>query len=70
VTDAVAHARAPAEELLFPAAAAVDAAGTVPRGHFDALADAGLYGLPGPADAGGLAAGSATVAAVIEELGG
>jgi alkylation response protein AidB-like acyl-CoA dehydrogenase len=70
VTDAVARARALAEELLFPAAAAVDAAGTVPRGHLDALADAGLYGLTGPADAGGLAAGPATAAALVAQLGG
>jgi alkylation response protein AidB-like acyl-CoA dehydrogenase len=68
VTDAVARARALAEDLLFPSAAAVDAAGVVPRGHLDALADAGLYGLTGPADAGGLAADPATVALVIEEL--
>ena len=68
VTDAVAVARGLAEELLFPTAGAVDAAGAVPRGHLDALADAGLYGLTGPRDAGGLAADPATVAAVIEEL--
>ena len=68
VKDAVARARALAEELLFPSAAAVDAAGVVPADHLDALATAGLYGLTGPPDAGGLAADPATVAAVIEEL--
>ena len=68
VDDVVVRARRLAEELLFPAAAGVDAAGAVPRGHLDALAAAGLYGLTGPVDAGGLAASPATVAAVVEEL--
>jgi alkylation response protein AidB-like acyl-CoA dehydrogenase len=68
VTDPVAAARALAEDLLFPSAAEVDAAGVVPGSHLDALAAAGLYGLAGPEDAGGLAADPATVAAVIEEL--
>jgi alkylation response protein AidB-like acyl-CoA dehydrogenase len=68
VPDAVARARSLADELLFPAASAVDAAGVVPAGHLDALADAGLYGLTGPVDAGGLGADAATVAAVIEAL--
>jgi alkylation response protein AidB-like acyl-CoA dehydrogenase len=68
VTDVVARARALADDLLFPAAPAVDAAGAVPAGHLDALAAAGLYGLTGPTDAGGLAADLATTAAVVEEL--
>jgi alkylation response protein AidB-like acyl-CoA dehydrogenase len=68
VIDAVARARLLAEELLFPSAAQVDATGVVPRSQLDALAAAGLYGLTGPADTGGLAADPATVAAVIEEL--
>jgi alkylation response protein AidB-like acyl-CoA dehydrogenase len=68
VTALVARSRALAEDLLFPSAAAVDAAGAVPRGHLDALANAGLYGLTGPTDAGGRAADPATVAAVVEEL--
>jgi alkylation response protein AidB-like acyl-CoA dehydrogenase len=68
VPDAVARARTLADELLFPAAGAVDAAGVVPGGHLDALADAGLYGLTGPVDAGGLGADAATVAAVVEAL--
>ncbi|WP_369135026.1 acyl-CoA dehydrogenase family protein [Modestobacter sp. I12A-02662] len=68
MTDVVARARALADDLLFPAAAAVEAAGAVPAGSLDALAAAGLYGLTGPADAGGLDADPATVAAVVEEL--
>jgi alkylation response protein AidB-like acyl-CoA dehydrogenase len=61
-------ARRLAGELLAPAAVEVDAAGVLPRGHLDALAGAGLYGLTGPRSAGGLAADLATVAAVVEEL--
>jgi hypothetical protein len=68
VADVVARARHLAADLLAPAAAAVEAAETVPRAHLDALADAGLYGLTGPAEAAGLAADPATVATVVEEL--
>jgi alkylation response protein AidB-like acyl-CoA dehydrogenase len=53
VTDVVTAARGIAADLLAPAAAAVEAAGTVPRSSLDRLADAGLYGLTGPVDAGG-----------------
>jgi alkylation response protein AidB-like acyl-CoA dehydrogenase len=68
VTDVVARARRLAADLLAPAAAGIEAASTVPRSHLDALAAAGLYGLTGPVAAGGLAAGAAGVAAVVEEL--
>jgi alkylation response protein AidB-like acyl-CoA dehydrogenase len=69
VTDGpVEVARRLAGELLAPAAAEVDATGVLPRGQLDALADAGLYGLVGPAGAGGLDADGATLAAVVEEL--
>ncbi|SDO56085.1 acyl-CoA dehydrogenase family protein [Geodermatophilus sp. DSM 45219] len=68
MTDVVARARQLATELLAPAAAAVEAAGAVPRSHLDRLAADGLHGLTGPADAGGLAADPATVTAVVEEL--
>lgn len=66
--DPVRTARALAEQVLAPAAADVDRTGRLPRRLLDALAGAGLYGLTGPADAGGLAADPATVAAVVEEL--
>ncbi|WP_217631092.1 acyl-CoA dehydrogenase family protein [Modestobacter sp. DSM 44400] len=66
--DIVPRARRLAQELLFPAAGQVDAAGQVPAGHLDALAAAGLYGLTGPVHAGGLGADRTTVAAVVEEL--
>ncbi|MGY1794420.1 acyl-CoA dehydrogenase family protein [Geodermatophilus sp. SYSU D00525] len=68
MTPPVEVARALAEDLLAPTAAEVDATGVLPRGHLDALAAAGLYGLVGPADAGGLGADGATLAAVVEEL--
>lgn len=70
MSDIVARARALADDLLFPAAAAVDAAGEVPTSHLDALAAAGLYGLTGPVESGGLAADRATVDAVAEALAG
>ena len=41
----VARARAIADEVLFPAAAEVDLAGEVPRGHFDLLAAEGFHGI-------------------------
>lgn len=45
VTDLVARARAIADEVLFPAAAEVDATGVVPPSHFDLLAAEGFYGI-------------------------
>ncbi|GAA3436711.1 acyl-CoA dehydrogenase family protein [Kutzneria kofuensis] len=45
MTELVARARAIADEVLFPAAAEVDLAGVVPRGHFDLLAAEGFYGI-------------------------
>jgi alkylation response protein AidB-like acyl-CoA dehydrogenase len=57
-----------ADEVLFPAALATDAADAVPVELLDALADAGLYGLAGPTAAGGLDADFGTVCAVVEAL--
>lgn len=57
-----------ADAVLFPAAVATDRADVLPREGLDALADAGLYGLPGPAWAGGADADCATVCQVIEAL--
>ncbi|WP_243788617.1 acyl-CoA dehydrogenase family protein [Saccharopolyspora gloriosae] len=42
-----------ADEVLFPAASAVDAGGTVPRSHFDLLAQEGFYALAAPEEHGG-----------------
>ncbi|MEX0659830.1 MAG: acyl-CoA dehydrogenase family protein [Egibacteraceae bacterium] len=61
-------ARRLADEVLFPAALATDAADTVPRALLDALAEAGLYGLRGPGWAGGMAADLDLICAVTEAL--
>jgi len=67
---ALGTARRLADDVLFPAAARTDAADAVPRAQLDRLADAGLYGLAGPAEHGGLGAGPATVRSVVEVLAG
>jgi alkylation response protein AidB-like acyl-CoA dehydrogenase len=63
-------ALAVAGELLLPHAAEIDAAPMVPRRYLDALAAAGLYGLFGPTECGGLDADALTAARVVETLGG
>jgi alkylation response protein AidB-like acyl-CoA dehydrogenase len=63
-------ARRLADEVLFPAALEVDRSGEVPTSHLDALADAGLYGLVGPRQEGGVGADDATRLAVTEALAG
>ena len=68
--EVVARARALADDVLFPAALATDAADVVPVDRLDALAAAGLYGLTAPAEVGGLAADAATTWAVIEAIAG
>lgn len=69
-TELVAVAARIAEETLFPAALATDRSPLVPVDLLDQLAAAGLYGLVGPAEAGGLGADAATRAAVTEVLAG
>jgi alkylation response protein AidB-like acyl-CoA dehydrogenase len=59
-----------ADGLLLPHAAEIDAAPVVPRRYLDALAAAGLYGLFGPTECGGLDADPLTAARVVETLGG
>jgi alkylation response protein AidB-like acyl-CoA dehydrogenase len=59
-----------ADEVLFPAAMAVDGADRVPAAHLDLLAARGLYGLAGPPDRGGLGADPVTASRVIETLAG
>jgi alkylation response protein AidB-like acyl-CoA dehydrogenase len=61
-------ARTVADEALRPAAAEVDDSGVLPRGHLDALARAGLYGVSGPVEAGGLGADRDTALRVAEVL--
>jgi len=66
--DVVETAQRLADEVLFPAALATDASDTLPVELLDALAEAGLYGLAGPAAAGGLDADFETACAVVEAL--
>jgi alkylation response protein AidB-like acyl-CoA dehydrogenase len=70
LADYVAKARVLADEVLFPAALAVDRSDVVPVGHFDRLAEAGLYGLAGPEEAGGLGADPYAAGPVLEVLAG
>jgi alkylation response protein AidB-like acyl-CoA dehydrogenase len=59
-----------AERVLFPAALETDAADIVPRTNLDALAEAGLYGLAGPAAYGGAGVDLRTASNVRERLAG
>ena len=65
-SDVVAAAHRLAEEVLFPDAMRVDGLDAVPAAQLDALAAEGLYGAPGPPQAGGL--DLAITCAVAEEL--
>jgi alkylation response protein AidB-like acyl-CoA dehydrogenase len=67
VTDV---ARQVSEDVLYRSALAVDAADLVPAGNLEALADAGLYGIAGPAGYGGGDADLATFSRVVEILAG
>lgn len=66
----VARAREVAEDVLYPRAAETDAAEIVPRENLDAIAAAGLYGISGPREVGGLDADLGTYVEVIEILAG
>lgn len=66
--DPVPAARRLADDLLFPAAAQVDRSERVPAAHLDRLADAGLYGLAGPKEFGGLGADLPALCAAVEAL--
>jgi isovaleryl-CoA dehydrogenase len=56
-------------DVVEPGAAEVDARGGFPRKQVDALAEAGILGLTGPADLGGGGAGLRDAAYVVRELG-
>lgn len=60
------RARRLADDVLFPAAAEVDARSVIPTSHFTALAEAGLYGIALPTPEGG----PADLPAVTEVLAG
>jgi alkylation response protein AidB-like acyl-CoA dehydrogenase len=57
-----------ADEVLFPNAMATEEEGAVRVASLDRIAEAGLYGLAGPEDAGGEGAGLATLCSVTEML--
>jgi alkylation response protein AidB-like acyl-CoA dehydrogenase len=57
-----------ADEVLFPAAAEVEASGRIPPAHLDLLASEGLYAVAGPPELGGLETAAARV--VTEILAG
>ena len=59
-----------ADEVLFPAALDVDAAGEIPEGHWRALADAGLYGIAAPPELGGAGLESAELTEILEIMAG
>lgn len=69
-TEVLDRARRIADEVLFPAALATDAADAVPLSHLDLLAREGFYGLAGPEEAGGLGIDLATGCKVIEIFAG
>ena len=66
--DLIETAQGLADDVLFPAALATDAADAVPVELLDALANAGLYGLAGPAESGGVGEDLSMTCAVIEAL--
>ncbi|HVW32858.1 MAG TPA: acyl-CoA dehydrogenase family protein [Acidimicrobiia bacterium] len=68
--DVLDTARRLADDVLFPAAAQTDAADAVPRKHLDLFAEAGLYGLAGPVEHGGLGATPEVLRGVVEVLAG
>jgi alkylation response protein AidB-like acyl-CoA dehydrogenase len=70
VEPAAERARHIADSLLYPRAMEADTTGALPAAHLDALAAAGLYGLAGPADFGGMDADLATFCEVIEIMAG
>jgi alkylation response protein AidB-like acyl-CoA dehydrogenase len=66
--DVLASARDLADQVLFPNAMRVDRLDVLPAAYLDALAAAGLYGAPAPAEAGGLGLDLRQVSGVVEEL--
>ena len=71
LASALEHARRVADEVLFPAAQTTDVAPLVPHANLDALREAGLHGLQGPADVpGGLGADHVAARPVLEAITG
>jgi alkylation response protein AidB-like acyl-CoA dehydrogenase len=70
VTDYVSRAHRIADDVLFPAALAVDRAGVVPESHFRLLADEGFYGVAALESVGGADLSLPDFLAVVEILAG
>lgn len=70
VVSMLARAHTIAEEVLFPAALAVDARGAIPRSHFDLLAGQGFYGLAGRPEHGGVEVDFPSLVGILEVLAG
>ena len=68
--EILAEVRRISDDVLFPAAMQTDLADALPVSQLDALAAAGLYGVFGPVEAGGLSLDFPTVCAAVEELAG
>jgi alkylation response protein AidB-like acyl-CoA dehydrogenase len=66
--DVLATARRLADDVLFPDAMRVDQLDVIPAAQLEALAAAGLFGAPAPAEAGGLGLDLPELSAVTEEL--
>jgi alkylation response protein AidB-like acyl-CoA dehydrogenase len=66
----VAAAHDIADGVLFPASVEVDRTGTVPTGHWQRLAESGLYGIAAPAQLGGPGLGLPQLVEILETLAG
>ena len=64
------RAGAIADDVLFPAALDVDAAGVIPRSHFDLLAEEGFYGLAGQPEHSGIKVDFPSLVSILETLCG
>jgi len=64
------RAGAIADAVLFPAALDVDAAGVIPRSHFDLLAEEGFYGLAGQPEHSGIEVDFPSFVSILETLCG
>ena len=68
--DLLATAGRVADDVLWPAALDVDRASTIPDGHYDAVAELGLFSMLAPVDLGGLGLDREQVRGVLRVLGG
>ena len=67
--DLLAESGRLADELLWPEALAVDRAATIPAGHYDAMAELGLFAMLAPLELGGLGLDREQVRRILRVLG-